>query len=262
VPRAAAAAAAIFALSGPPSGATWVETWTGIELVLLPAGRFTMGSPPAEAGREAQETAHEVVLSRAFYLGRTEVTQAQWERVMGPHPSSFPGCPACPVESVSARDVAEFLDRIERRTGERLRLPTEAEWEYACRAGTTTAYSTGDTLTTAQANFDDAPGDAVPSARDRRRPLPVASYPPNPWGLHDLHGNVWEWTADPHCPYPEGPLADPVARCDSPLRVIRGGSWAFAADSARCALRYTHRPGDSGPSLGFRLARSSDRGGP
>jgi len=215
-----------------------------MEFALLSGGRFTMGTPPDEPRREVQEREHEVTLSHPFYLGRTEVTQGQWALVMGSNPSAFPECgPDCPVETVSALGVDAFLARFAELTGERFRLPTEAEWEYACRAGTRTAYAALETLDATRASFD------------RRSPSRVASFSPNGWGLFDMHGNVWEWTADESCPYPEGPSVDPVGRCAADRRVIRGGSWAFGADSARCGLRYTHAPGDSGYSLGFRVVR-------
>ncbi|MBI3449359.1 MAG: formylglycine-generating enzyme family protein [Acidobacteria bacterium] len=227
---------------GPP--AAWTEPRTRMEFVLIPSGRFTMGTPRSEPGREAQELQHDVTLTRPFYLGRTEVTQAQWALVMGSNPSAFQDCgPSCPVETVSAIRIDTFLARLDDLAGVRFRLPSEAEWEYSCRAGTRTAFATGEKLDTTQAGFD------------RARPSPVASFPPNAWGLFDMHGNVWEWTGDEICPYPEGPSVDPVGRCASDRRVIRGGSWAFGADSARCGLRYTHHPEDSGYSLGFRLVR-------
>jgi formylglycine-generating enzyme required for sulfatase activity len=143
--------------------------------------------------------------------------------------------------------------RLNEKTGGGFRLPTEAEWEYAARAGTSTAFAVGDRLrpATAHVRFGTAP---VPA-----RPLPVGSFPGNAWGLFDTHGNVWEWCADWHCPYPAGPSVDPVGTCHSGVRVIRGGSFLFGADSARSALRYTHRPQDRGPSLGFRVARDVQR---
>jgi len=236
-----------------PAPIAWVEPATGMEFVRVPAGRFVMGTPAGEAGREAQETAHAVTLTRAFLLGRFEVTQAQWERVMGTRPSRFAGDGARPVESVSRTDVEAFLAGLARLSpGSVFRLPTEAEWEYACRAGTATAYASGDTLTPAQANVRPA---GVADATYGGHTLPVGSFAPNAWGLFDMSGNVWEWTADAHCPYPEGAAALPRPACPGPLAVIRGGSWYFQADSARCGLRYTHAPGDRGFSLGFRAVR-------
>lgn len=234
--------------------AVWREPTTGMEFVRVPAAELVMGSPADEPGREPGERQHAVRLTRAIDFGRFEVTQRQWRLVMGTSPSRFAECgDDCPVESVSWHDAREFAARLSARSGERFRLPTEAEWERACRAGTATAYSSGAELLPSQANVDaGAEGGAVGAGR---APRPVGSYPPNAWGLFDLHGNVWEWTVDEHCPYPEDAATDPVGACGAELRVIRGGSWHFGADSARCALRYTHRPQDTGFSLGFRLVR-------
>jgi sulfatase modifying factor 1 len=232
----------------------WIEPVTGMAFVTVPAGRFVMGSPPDEPGREAQETRHEVRLTRAFQMGRLEVTQAQWTRVMGVNPSAFAGGDR-PVERVSWNDVQEFLRRLGRLSpGSTFRLPSEAEWEYACRAGAATAYAGGEALTHAEANFREA---GVEDAAYAGQTVPVGSFPPNAWGLFDMSGNVWEWTGDDYCPYPDGPATDPRPSCAAALKVIRGGSWYFGADSARCALRYTHAPGASGFSLGFRVVREA-----
>jgi len=230
----------------------WIEPVTGMAFVEVPAGTFTMGSPGDEPGREAQERRHAVTILRSFWLGKYEVTQAEWRRVMGTNPSRFTSPDgSLPVEQVTWYDAHQFLDRLTARSpGHTFRLPTEAEWEFACRAGTTSAYSVGPALTRADANI--APSPDTPVAA-RGQTISVGSFRPNAWGLFDMHGNVWEWTEDDHCPYSDGPVADPVGACGAPLKVIRGGSWYFAADSARCALRYTHRPGDRGFSLGLRV---------
>ena len=240
-----------------PKGSGWVDPVTGMRFVLLPSGTFTMGSPRDERWRESQETPHEVTLPRRVFMGVHEVTQEQWHTVMDTRPSWFDGRVASlPVDSVTWHEVQQFLERLTKRSDDSVfRLPTEAEWEFACRAGTTPAYGIGTQLTSADANIDPrAPDDPSPGERDDG-PRPVGSYRPNLWGLYDMHGNVWEWTADDHCPYPPGPLTDPRANCEAPLKVIRGGSWRFRADSARCALRYTHAPADRGFSLGFRVVR-------
>jgi formylglycine-generating enzyme required for sulfatase activity len=242
-----------------PQASGWVEPVTGMRFVLLPSGTFTMGSPDSQRWREPQETAHEVTISRRIFLGVHEVTQEQWHAVMGTRPGWFDGrAPRLPIENITWFEVQQFLARLgERSDGSQFRLPTEAEWEFACRAGTTTPYGIGAELTTADANIDPrAPDDASPGERDGGT-RSVGSYRPNAWGLYDMHGNVWEWTADAHCPYQPGPLTDPRAICRSPLEVIRGGSWRFRADSARCALRYTHAPADRGYSLGFRIVREA-----
>jgi formylglycine-generating enzyme required for sulfatase activity len=237
---------------------TWVEPVTGMSFVELPAGRFRMGSSPEERGREPGETPHEVLLPRPFLLGRTEVTQAQWEQVMGSRPSWFAACgPDCPVERVSWYEVQDFVARLSALSGLAFRLPTEAEWEYACRAGSAGPFAFGRWITSEQANFDGRyPYPGAPPSGNLGRPAPVASYPPNAWGLFDLHGNVWEWVADEVCPLSALPAVAPFRLCGSGLRGIRGGSWAFDGNSARCALRYTHRPEDRGYSIGFRVARS------
>ena len=239
-------AGAVGSASG--SRANWVEPRTGMEFVFIPRGTFFMGSSGTEKDREAQETRHEVTLTRDFELGRFEVTQGQWRRLMGANPSHFGARgPDFPVERVNFPDVLEFLRRLNAGQASRTyRLPTEAEWEYACRAGTKTAFSSGDTLPATLANtLGEGKGRGTTRA---------GSFPPNAWGLHDMHGNVWEWTADDFCPYPDGAAVDPRARCASGLKVIRGGSWYFGSDSARCALRYTHPLKALGFSLGFRVA--------
>jgi len=219
---------------------------TGMTFVEVPAGRFTMGSGDGEANRQPDEPLHDVEITHPFLLSRFETTQQEWRAVMGTNPSHFAECgPRCPVENVTFFDVAQFIAKLnERSQAFRYRLPTEAEWEYACRAGTTAAYSTGDLLTQAEANYKG------------KSPMPVGSYPLNPWGLADMHGNVWEWTSDWYGPYAESRTAniDPHGPPSGEKRVIRGGSWYFDADSARCGLRYTHNPKDEGFSLGFRLA--------
>jgi|CXWL01.1.fsa_nt_gi formylglycine-generating enzyme required for sulfatase activity len=247
-----------------PAPERWREPVTNLELVWIAPGSFTMGSAPGAAGRQADETAHRVTLSRGFWLGRTEVTQRAWRAVMGENPSRYGDCARCPVENVSAVEVATFLDRLTARSpGSRFRLPTEAEWEYACRAGDGRAYPNGEALTPAAANYDDRDAKTGrPAGAYRGHPMPVASFPASPWGLFDLAGNVWEWTADTYGPFPSGPVTDPSGSSAGELRVIRGGSWLYGADSARCALRYTHRPADRGPSLGFRLVRDESKGDP
>lgn len=211
--------------------------FAGMQFVHIPAGEFVMGST-----ERPDETPHRVVISRPFLMSATEVTQAQWMAVMGSNPSNFRD-PKRPVERVSWYEVQDFLRRLNARGDGRYRLPTEAEWEYACRAGTKSEYAFGDRLTTKEANYDGT------------RTMPVASYSPNRWGLYDMHGNVWEWCADEYCPYPKASVRDPFNRCGSQYKVIRGGSFYFGDDSARSALRYTHEPQLRGFSIGFRVIR-------
>jgi len=251
-----AAGSTCVACSGPPS--RYVEPHTGIVFALVPAGALVMGSPVTEPGHEEQERAHRVRLTKPFYIGTTEVTRQQWERLMPP-PSGPAAGGNFPVVNVNWFEVNAFIDRL-RASGTPVRLPTEAEWEYACRAATDTPYSTGDTLTTDQANYNGQfPLPGQPAGRNRGALTPAGSFPANRWGLHDMHGNAWEWTSDPHCDYPSADAVDPVANCTAELKVIRGGSWRFDADSARCALRYTHRPQDRGDSLGFRVVMDVKR---
>jgi formylglycine-generating enzyme required for sulfatase activity len=224
--------ARVFLLADLESPAFWKEPATGMEFVLIHAGSFSAGVP---ADRPRPRFLH------SFYLARFEVTQGEWRRVMGSNPSHFAECgDRCPVENVNFEDVSAFIKKLNSRSSASLRLPTEAEWEYACRAGTDKEYSTGGALTLHDANFDDG------TPRARAGPTPVGSFAPNRWGLSDMHGNVWEWCSDWY---------RPPSRGDGGLRVIRGGSWHFDAESARCGLRYFHRPQDKGFSLGFRLVR-------
>jgi formylglycine-generating enzyme required for sulfatase activity len=232
-----------------------IEPRTGIEFALIGAGTFRMGTPESEQGREAVEVLRTVTISRPFYLGRHEVTQQQWRAMMGSNPSAFQDCgPRCPVEGVTWWDVQEFLSRLNDRGGPHYRLPTEAEWEYACRAGGSKPFGHTDSLSSRDANIHGSYPYNAPKGTFRKKPLPVGSFPANPWGLYDMSGNVWEWIQDSFCPYAPGPLTDPLASCDSDRRLIRGGSWLFDGSSARCGLRYTHRPQDKGYSLGFRVA--------
>jgi formylglycine-generating enzyme required for sulfatase activity len=245
--------------------ATTIDAWTGMALVELPAGRFTMGSASQETGRNDDELLHDVEITRPFLMGQNEVTQQEWRTVMGTSPSHFTSCgPRCPVENVTFADVQKFLDKLNGHTPQtlRYRLPTEAEWEYACRARTTGPFSTGENLTTAQANYNGKqPYGSFPAGEFRQKTTPVGTFPLNPWGLADTHGNVWEWTSDWYGPYPETARAniDPHGPASGDKRVIRGGSWFFDANSARCALRYTHAPPDKGYSLGFRVTADRPR---
>ena len=250
--------------------ATVTEPWTGMTLVELPAGRFTMGSAASEAGRNDDELLHDVEITRPFLLGSTEVTQQEWRTVMGGAPSHFSSCGArCPVENVTFAEVQAFVAKLNDRAALarapaplRYRLPTEAEWEYACRAHSTGPFSTGENLTGAQANYNGTfPYAAFPAGEFRQKPTQAGTFGPNPWGLADMHGNVWEWTSDWYGAYADTTAAniDPHGPASGEKRVIRGGSWAFDANSARCALRYTHAPQDKGFSLGFRVAADRAR---
>jgi formylglycine-generating enzyme required for sulfatase activity len=259
-----AAVPIVWSMPAQPDRPTFMEPRTGITLVEIPAGTFQMGSPASEPSRGEDELRHEVRITRAFLIGRYEVTQAEWRILMGTSPSHFSACgPRCPVEQVNYFEVEDFLRRLNSaRSARHYRLPTEAEWEYACRAGTTTTFSTGANLTTDQANYNGTfPYAGFPKGAYREHPTPVGSFPLNRWGLGDMHGNVWEWTSDWYGSYGAGPETDPRGPASGEKKVIRGGSWYFDANSARCALRYTHAPQDRGFSLGFRIAadRAAER---
>jgi formylglycine-generating enzyme required for sulfatase activity len=251
-------AAAVAMMVAPPQPHR-ADPLTGMPFVLIPPGEFEMGTPGTEPEREPQERLHHVRLTHPFYLGVHEVTQGEWKRVMGANPAHFSACgPDCPVERVTFLDVRRFVDLLNARSEwPGFRLPTEAEWEYACRAGGSEAFGNSASLTPSDANIDGRyPYAGGPPGLSRGTTTRVQSFRPNRWGLFDMSGNVWEWTADPHCPYPTN-ATDPLATCQSPHQVIRGGSWFFGADSARCGLRYTHRPQDRGFSLGVRLAHAA-----
>ena len=238
-----------------PTSTFLIEPQTRMEFVAVEPGSFVMGSPIREAGRNNDELPHRVTISRRFFVGRHEVTQTQWAMVMGQNPSHFKDCSHCPVENVDFYQVATFITNLNAQsTSMRYRLPTEAEWEYVCRAGTRTPFTTGGRITVDQANVDGRfpyAGAAVAASSDKTRP--VGSFAPNAWGLSDVHGNVWEWTNDWYGPYDLRAETDPKGPDAGTVRVIRGGSWHFDANSARCALRYTHAPQDKGFSLGFRV---------
>lgn len=208
------------------------------------------------------ETLHKVRISQDFWLGRTEVTQQQWAQIMGPDeihpekPSPFRfSHPEYPVVSISYYDIQVFLKRLNELSEDIIfRLPTEAEWEYACRAGTRTRFSSGNRLSDSQANYKAALESpySIPG-KNVGHPKAVGSYPPNPWGLFDMHGNVWEWVSDWHAPYSIQISADPQGPPEGSEKVIRGGSWYFGADRARSAARSTHAPDLWGFSIGFRI---------
>ena len=227
----------------------------GIELKLLPAGRFTMG----QAGGDSDETPHQVTLTRPFYIGVYEVTNAQWQRVMGSVPSNWKDADR-PVERVSWDDAVEFCRKLsalpeERQAGRLYRLPTEAEWEYACRAGTDTKYSFGDDESKlGDYGWFDGNSD--------EKTHPVGKKKPNACGLFDMHGNVWEWCGDGYGVYASGAVTDPQGPSRASDRVLRGGGWNITAWLCRSAFRYGYDPSYRFNGLGFRLALSPSGASP
>jgi uncharacterized protein (TIGR02996 family) len=226
----------------------------GVRFALIPAGTFLMGSPRKELGRFADEgPRHKVTLARPFYLEVFQVTQAQWRAVMGTNPSQFAGDHR-PVECVSHDDCQEFCRRLSAKEERTYRLPSEAEWEYACRAGTTTPFSCGGTLTDQLANYDAnctyADG---PRGVYRERTARVGSFPPNAFGLYDMHGNVREWCADWLGSYPRRHVTDPQGPPTGVDRVLRGGAWYNIPGYCRCAFRRGHAPDTRDSQVGFRL---------
>jgi len=216
----------------------------GMRFVPIQAGTFTMGE---------DQKAHQVTLTQAFELGVYEVTQEQYEKVMGTNPSRFKG-PQNPVENVSWNDAVEFCRKLsampaEKKAGYVYRLPTEAEWEYACRAGTTTMYSFGDSESELGAY-------AWYARNSGKTTHPVGGKKPNPWGLYDMHGNVWEWCQDWHGAYPSGAVTDPTGAASGSRRVLRGGSFSIRSSSVRSAYRTSSQPGLRNSRYGFRPART------
>ncbi len=226
-------------------------------------GTFWMGSPEDELERDDDEgPQHAVTLTRGFWLADTACTQALWQAVMGQNPSDFRG-PDRPVEQVSWHDVQAFLRRLEGLVpGCDAGLPSEAEWEYACRAGTTTPFSFGATITPAQVNYDgNFPYDGGDRGEFRQQTVAVKSLPPNAWGLYEMHGNVWEWCADGLRTDDGAAQVDPRGpedlESETAPRVYRGGSWIGEARAARSAFRLADHPGRRSPILGFRLSLRS-----
>jgi len=232
----------------------------GMKFVYIEPGSFDMGSPSDEPGRRNNEIQHKVILTQGYYMQTTEVTQGQWRSVMGNNPSRFKDCgDKCPVEKISWDDVQKFIKKLNQKEGVSIyRLPTEAEWEYAARAGTTTPFSLGDgkCLSTDQANYDGRfPMPDCPNGEYREKTVPVASFQPNGWGLYDMHGNVREWCQDWYGKYPEGSVINPAGPRDGVSRVMRGGGWFYNGRFVRSAYRNGSEPGYRWYNDGFRLAR-------
>lgn len=242
----------------PPGGEELVVMLPGNEplrLLGIPPGTYRRGSDTSETGRDRDEgPCHEVTLSRGFFLGSHEVTQAQWTAVMGSNPAVFKrslNARECPVESVSWDDCQRFIARINDLglASGTFRLPTEAEWEYAARAGTTTRFPWGHDIREAEIHAH-----AWANSRSFAITHPVGRKHANAWGLFDMHGNVWEWCSDLYGPYSAGPHTDPAGPTSGRERVFRGGSWYDFPTSLRSANRHRHLPDGRYTAIGLRLA--------
>jgi formylglycine-generating enzyme required for sulfatase activity len=220
----------------------------GMKLVYIPAGEFMMGSPSSESLRGRDEgPQHRVKISKGFYIGQTEVTQAQYRAVMGTNPSHFQG-DNNPVENVSWNDALTFCRKLSEKKSKTYTLPTEAQWEYACRAGSTTAFSFGNSQSSLR-NY------AWYSRNSDFKTHPVGQKQPNAFGLYDMHGNLWEWCQDWYEPdyYSNSPLVDPISVSFGSYRVLRGGSWLLGPALCRSAIRYGDAPDNWNGNNGFRV---------
>jgi formylglycine-generating enzyme required for sulfatase activity len=230
---------------------TFISSSTGIEFLLISADEFIMGSPSEEKDRsDCESPLHKVTIKNPFYMGKFQVTQRQWKKIMGTSPANF-NDESRPVEKVSWEEVQEFIKKLNAKENtDKYRLPSEAEWEYACRAGTQSRYFFGDD--------ESKLGDYAWYVKNAgRKTHPFGKKKPNPWGLYDMHGNVWEWVQDRwHENYDDSP-ADGSAWEDgnSSNRVSRGGSWYCDVDSCRSAARFSRDPEKRLANLGFRLVR-------
>ena len=267
-----------------PDGKTFTNT-IGMKFVRIPEGSFVMGSPSSEPGRYSNETLHRVTLTKPFYMQTTEVTVGQWRlfiRDSGYRTEAetsdgtfvwtgsdwkkqkdahwdnptFSQSEDHPVTCVSWNDCREFLKWLNGKEGEgKYRLPTEAEWEYACRAGTTTPFNGGNCLSASEANYD---GNhfytGCSKGQYRQQTVSVASFPPNAWGLFDTHGNVWEWCSDWYGDYPGNAVTDPEGPGSGTIRVLRGGSWGSSAEDCRSSYREWNTPVGRFNVVGFRVA--------
>jgi formylglycine-generating enzyme required for sulfatase activity len=230
----------------------------GMKLTLIPAGEFQMGSPDSEPNRDNDETRHLVKISKPFYLGVCEVTQQQYEKVMGARPwqgeDHVREGADYPAVYVNHDDAVEFCRRLSKQESVEYRLPTEAEWEYACRAGTTTAYSFGDD--------ESKLGQYAWHAKnawfiDEKYAHRVGQKLPNRWGLYDMHGNAWEWCQDLYGPYgSEKVVSDPTGPAQGDVRGVRGGSFSYHSSKLRSASRNNNQPVNRYNDDGFRAART------
>jgi len=257
---------AMLLVSFPVSIYSFEKTYTNtleMSFVLIPSGTFTMGSPTNELHRGSSEVRHRVTISKPFYMQTTEVTVKQWHSIMGRRMMMFQqGADNLPMTRVSWFDCMKFIKRLNKLGQGKYRLPTEAEWEYAARAGTSTAYSWGDTINCEKAMYgnnslkDDACQLYYRSiGLQIDQPAPVKTFNPNPWGLYDMLGNVWEWCMDWYGDYSEKPVIDPKGPESGNMRIRRGGSWFKYGYSCRSANRSFGHPATRYNTTGFRLVR-------
>ena len=219
-------------------------------IVWVKGGTFSMGSKSLEG--DPDETPQHTVALNSFYIDKYEVSKDEYERVVGSNPSTTKGCGECPVDNVSWTEASEYCSKLGKR------LPTEAEWEYACRAGTTTQFSYGNTLSGDQANFNGKfPYGGAPVGPNRERAIPVGSYKPNAWNLYDMHGNVTEWCLDWYDPayYGNSDPSNPLGPKEGKLKVVRGGAWNQKAGSLRSAKRAAYNPSMRLNTIGFRCVK-------
>ena len=248
----------------PMEGQGWTVPGLDLAMVWIPPGEFVMGSPLGEDGRDADETQHRVTLTKGFWLGKYEVTQGEWEKVMGRNPGNRRVVGRdLPADYMSWSDAIDFCRKLtegESRGGRipagyEYTLPTEAQWEYACRANTQGAFVDGNSLSSRKANFDgNFPYGKAEKGAFLGRTIKVGSYNPNTWGLFDMHGNVWEWCLDRYGAYPEGDTTDPVGPASGTNRVVRGGSWFDNARYCRSSVRVKSNHSNRREIVGFRLA--------
>jgi len=220
-----------------------------MKFIYIQPGIFMMGSPKDEKGRDSNEIHHQVTLTKGFYMQTTQVTQKQWKALKGNNPSNFNGCEESPVEQVSWDDVQDFIKKLNSKEGsDKYRLPTEAEWEYACRAGSNTIYCFGNDKNRLKeyAWYD---------KNAENETHPVGQLNPNDWGLYDMHGNVWEWCSDWFGDYPASPVSEPAGPISGKRRVLRGGSWDHNEYYCRSANREGEYFESRYSNYGFRLVR-------
>ncbi len=235
----------------------------GMTFVRIPAGTYQMGSPPGESHRNGNEILHEVTLSKPYFMQTTEVTLEQWWSVMGKQFfGQRKGEPNSPVVKVSWHDCKNFIKKLNALEKGTYRLPSEAQWEYACRAGTGKAYFWGDDLGCGRAMYgnkrfrsEECIDYAAAAGLPVNGPAPVKNYQPNAWGLYDMHGNVWEWCEDWYGDYPDRPVVDPKGPDSGPGRIRRGGSWFSDEAACRCANRAYGHASARYQTTGFRLVR-------